>query len=104
MRRIAAIILALALLVPSVAGAAPTARDRFQKAVAKQSVSNEDLLNGKWKGLCVCRANNQAGAVVHYSATPTDPIHATCMLIGFDAPTGAIESATECPDFVPLVK
>lgn len=102
MRRIAAIVLTLAILAPSIAGAAATPRDKFGKAVAKQAISAADELAGKWKALCVCRATNRVGAVVTY--TYMGQLYATCSVVGFDDATGEIDQTIDCPDYIPLVK
>lgn len=101
MRRIAAGILALALLAPSFAGAAATPKEKFQKAVAKQAVSLADALAGKWKGLCVCSSNNRSGALTYEDYG--DRIDVFCGVASFD-PSGNLTIPSYCLDYVPLVK
>jgi hypothetical protein len=101
MRRIAASILALALLAPSFAGAAATPKEKFQKAVAKQAVSMADVLAGKWKGLCACRASSTSGALTYEDYG--DRIVVFCGMATFD-PAGTLTVTSYCLDYTPLVK
>ena len=102
MRRIAAIVLAAAVLAPSMAGAAVTLEEKFEKALAKQTVSTADVYAGKWKALCTCKADRRAGVLTIDKFYEEHQV--TCTVLLFDAGTGAISTSYQCNDYVPLVK
>jgi len=94
-----AIVLA-ALLAPAVAAAA-TDNEKFEKLLAKTTISDFDDLQ-KVKAACVCRADQKAGILVRGFGAGQWLV--TCFRLNFDTAGTATVMQPPCEDYEVLDK